>query len=60
MISYYQDTPCEYRGGHRVNGGLQNFKTSQRHIHLIAKRSCIQHSVCISGEFCPNSGGSSE
>jgi len=60
MISYYQGTLDEYRGGCCVSGGLQKFETSQRHIHLIARRSCIQHSVCISGEICPNSGGSSE
>lgn len=60
MLSYYQDTPGEYRGGSRVNGSLQNFKKRQRHIHQIAKRSCIQHCVCISGGICPNNGGSSE
>jgi|LSQX01.1.fsa_nt_gb hypothetical protein len=60
MISYYQDTPREYRGGCCASDSLYNFITSHRHIHLIAKRSCIQHSVCISGEICPNNGGSSE
>ncbi|MCB5278690.1 MAG: hypothetical protein PHY41_01205 [Candidatus Cloacimonetes bacterium] len=60
MISYYQDTRLEYRGGCHFKGSLEKLETSQRHIHLIAKRSCIQHSVCISGEICPQSGGSSE
>ena len=60
MISYYQDTQGEYRGGCRVNGGQVNFKKSQWHIHQIAKRSCMQHSVCNSGGLCPNNGGSSE
>nr|MDK2850278.1 hypothetical protein [Candidatus Cloacimonadota bacterium] len=60
MISYYQGTPSEYRGGCCVFGNRQTFKTSQRHIHLIARRSCIQLDVCISGVICPKRGGSSE
>lgn len=60
MISYYRDTPGEYRGGCCVNNGLQKLKNSQWHIHQIAKRSCIQHCVCNLDGICPNNGGSSE
>jgi hypothetical protein len=60
MISFNQDTLLEYRGGCRIVGSMQKIITSQRQIHLIVRRSCIQQIVCISGEICPNSGGSSE
>jgi hypothetical protein len=60
MISYYQDTPGEYRGGSRVNGSRHNFRKRQWHIHQIAQRSCMQFSVCNSGGESPNNGGSSE
>jgi hypothetical protein len=60
MISYYQDTLAEYRGGCCIDGGRQTFKNSQRQIPVIAKRSCIQHLPSIMGELCLLSGGSSE
>lgn len=60
MISYYQDTLMEYRGGCYINGGRQTFKKSQRHFPVTAKRSYTQFLPSISGEICPQSGGSSE
>jgi hypothetical protein len=60
MISYYQDTLDEYRGGYCASGGRQTLKTSQRQIPEIAKRSFIQHLLSVAGEICLLSGGSSE
>jgi hypothetical protein len=60
MISYYQDTPGEYRGGCRANGSRQKARKRQWHIHPIAKQSCIQFCVRNLGGESPNNGGSSE
>lgn len=60
MISYYQDTQIEYRGGCCINSGRLTFKHSQRHFPVIARRSSIQLFVSIYGEMCPTNGGSSE
>jgi len=60
MISYYQDTLIEYRGGYCNSSGRQTLINSRRHIPEIAKRSSAQFSVSIFGVVCPQSGGSSE
>ncbi|KAF5040853.1 hypothetical protein DSECCO2_529150 [anaerobic digester metagenome] len=60
MISYYQDTQTEYRGGYCNSSGRQTLINSRRHIPEIAKRSYVQLPVSIFGAVCPQSGGSSE
>jgi len=60
MISYYQGTHFEYRGGCCISGSRQTFKNSQRHFPGNAKRSSALFLLSIYGEVCPSNGGSSE
>lgn len=60
MISLKPDTHCEYHGGHLFGDSQTNMKTNRRLIHLIVRRSCVQHHVCLSGVICLKNGGISE